>query len=231
MRRLAPSLLLVLALVAGACAQTVTTYDDLGTFTGVRISSAFDVDLVRGDAHVAVISVPDQYADRIAVDVVDDVLVVEVKRGSSLKMRRGGKLEATITLPLLTQVDVSGAVTLRSDDTWQGEELALQASGASDIELDLEVESLAIAASGASDVELEGRAVRLVVEASGASDVEAEDVEADEVIVSSSGASDVSVYAAEALTATASGGSDIRYVGGAERVSVQSSSGSDITKG
>lgn len=229
--RLLALLLFTVSAALPALAQTTTTHDDLGAFTGIRASNAFDVDVERGDAHVAVVTAPDKYADRIVVEVVDGMLVLGVKRGESLDMRGSDKLHATVTMPRLEAVDVSGAVTLRSDERWSGDGFALQASGAADVELVVEVESLAISASGASDCKLEGRSTDLVVEASGASDIDAADVEAAQVAVSSSGASDVSIHASESITATASGGSDIRYTGAAERVSINASGGSDITRG
>lgn len=227
MRHLA-TLCLVLAIVVGANAQTTTTFDDLGEFTGVRVSSAFQVDLVRGDAYAAEVTVPDRVADRVSVEVDDGILVIELKRGSSVNMRGRERLSAVVTLPMLEAIDASGATEVRSEDRWEGDALAIGASGAADIELDLAVNSLAISASGASDIDLTGEATQLTVDCSGASDVDAEELIAANVTVSSSGASDVSVHAEESIVATASGGSDIRYSGKAERVSVDASGGSDI---
>lgn len=219
-----------LCLFAIACSgqSTTTAYDDLGAFTGIRASSAFHVDVERGEIHRAVVTVPEKYADRVAVEVEGGTLVLRLRRGRDVNLRGRDRLSATVTLPALDAVEASGASTVRSDEAWEADGFAIDASGASDLDLRLDVGSLAISASGASDVELAGRASRLTIDASGASDVDAGDVVAADVTVTSSGASDVEVHADESITATASGGSDIRYTGAAERVRVSASSGADI---
>ena len=223
-----PLTLLLAAVSVVAAAQTTTTYDDLGEFTGIRVGSAFQVELVRGDACAAEVTVPDRVADRVSVKRDGDVLVIGLERGRSVDLRGRERLSATVTLPSLRAVEASGAAEVRSPQRWEADEFALGVSGAAAVELELAVGSLSVHASGASDVDLGGEADRLSVDCSGASDVDAGELVAGEVTVSSSGASDVSVHAEESIVATASGGSDIRYSGKAERVSVDASGGSDI---
>ena len=106
-------------------------------------------------------------------------------------------------------------------------------SGGSEIEIyDLidTTDDIAIAASGGSEVTLKGRCNGVAVSVSGGSDVDLEELEAQHVSAAVSGGSDLSVYAVKGLEVSATGGSEVEYKGEPIIKDFKTSGGSSIER-
>ena len=95
---------------------------------------------------------------------------------------------------------------------------------------DVTGDDLAISASGGSDVTASGRIGRLALDASGGSDADLTDLQTRDASVEVSGGSDADVRASASLDVKASGGSDVSYRGAPELTRDVSGS-SDLTRG
>lgn len=89
----------------------------------------------------------------------------------------------------------------------------IESSGASDIDLFLDVDELQIESSGASDIKLKGRATDFELINSGASSLKAGDFEVKEAYLDCSGASDSDVNITEKIKIDPSGACTIKYKG------------------
>lgn len=189
--------LLFVTLVASACNVSVSFGDgiegsgvvvtesfDLGGFDEIRVSSAFEVDVEVGPEVSVVVRADDNLIEHLEVEVDDDRLRLGLDESL-----RNGTLEATVTLPSLRGVDISGA----SEVTIIGIDAA---------DLDVEI-------SGASEVTASGQAAALRLDASGASDVRFETLVVDTARVDISGASDIDLSNASMVRGDLSGASDL----------------------
>jgi len=203
--------LLLFAFAASACNVSVTfgegidgsgvvvteTYD-LDDFDEIRVGSAFEVDIEVGPEASVEVQADDNFIEFVEIEVDGDEL--QIGFDESL---RDGTLRATVTLPQLTDVDVSGAsdVSIIGIDAT---DLDIEVSGASEVTASGSADSLRLDVSGASDVRLDGLTVATAqVDINGASDVElgaAETVRGD-----LAGASDLSVSADSSTNVTTSG--------------------------
>ena len=133
-----------------------------------------------------------------------------------------------VTCPTLRAISVSGASAARGQSTFAANDFKVQASGASDISLNLKAKNLDVTCSGASDIKLSGQADRQKVNISGGSEYQAYALQSKGALVVASGASDAQVNIDGELSSTASGASDIRYKGNARVVNSRSSGASSV---
>jgi hypothetical protein len=183
----------------------------LADFAGIEASGRWDLTVARGDAWRVELDVPVELVDRIEARVEDGRLVLGFEGwlgscGDSDRCR----MNASITLPALREINLSGATTVDFSG-FDGERLAIETSGAS---------------------EIDGSASRydeLAVTTSGAGDVDLEEVTVTNAEVSVSGAGSIALrMAGGRLTGELSGAADLRYSGTVSEESVSRSGAANV---
>jgi hypothetical protein len=177
-------------------------------FSEIQVEGAIELELAVGSEPSLVVTTDDNILPHVVMRTDGDRLTISVNASYSTSL--GVKVKATT--PVLTVLRASGASTCTATSV-AAEHFELELSGASECELDGDVEDLAATLSGASEATLTGTAQQLTLVCSGASRVEATEMPADRVTVTVAGASTAMVTAADELTATASGASTVRYRG------------------
>ena len=220
---------------------------DLTGFTGVKVSSAFEV----------VVTQADNYSITVTAPKVEQVRVE--KQGATLRVWREGSLRLTpfqpnpkveITLPQLTSLELSGAsrgkvtgfetqdlyinVTGASHLDVEGitaADLKVKISGASRLEGSIQGSGDAdLEINGASTVELTGYARNIDLDISGASRASLRDYYAKDGDIVLSGASRGTVNLTGKLNASISGASDLSYRGTPAMGSIETSGASSLHK-
>ena len=191
--------------------ERTTLTPALADFSGIEASDAWDATVTRGNAWRVELEVPVELADRVEARVDGGRLVLGLDDGPGVRGsgdRR--RMRATITLPRLDEVSLSGASEVEFSG-FDGEQLRVALSGAS---------------------ELDGAASRydqLALTASGASDADLEDITVVAAEVSVSGASSVSLrMGGGRLTGNVSGASSLDYSGMVSEETVSSSGASHV---
>ena len=93
------------------------------------------------------------------------------------------------------------------------DDLELDCSGASDVDLKLGAQTLNLDLSGASQIELYGSAETVELDLSGASDLDAYNLEAEVYKTDISGASHARIFVSKELSADVSGAASLKYKG------------------
>ncbi len=223
-------LLLAFLLQAETCAQKDYGPDkkamrDVGAFTTIEVSDGIDVYLSQGELEPLIIEVQEQLIDDLITEVKDDVLKVYFDRNVAfVKTAR-----VHVIVPNIKKIMTSGGSDLIAETVITGGELVLEASGGSDIKIEVEVEHLGIKTSGGSDVDVSGTANKLVARTSGGSDLSGFGLVVHKAKLESSGGSDIEIHVLDELSAIASGGSDIVYKGNPSELKIESSSSADVT--
>lgn len=168
----------------------ITETRSLGGFQSVDVSSNIDVTITSGPFAVEV-TTDSNLADRFMTEVSGGELRVFLRNGNY----REATLRATITMPDLEGVGLSGASTAAVTGFAGMDDLRLGLSGAS-----------VLTATGSS-------AERLDVTASGASRVNGYELSVSEAEVTISGASTAQLSVSSALDGSVSGASTLRYRG------------------
>jgi hypothetical protein len=183
--------------------RTTRSYDYTG-FDGVEAAGQWQVTIERGDSWSVSVEAPAELADRLEVELEGGALSLGYMGGWCPGCDEN-LLEATITMPALESLDVSGASKL-SFSGFEGAELSVDVSGA---------------------VELRGAASRfdrLALDLSGAGNVALEDVPVTDADIDVSGAGNVTLrMAGGRLTGDMSGAGNLQYYGTVSEESVETS--------
>jgi hypothetical protein len=179
---------------------------NLSGFKKINAGGAVKLDVTVQKDFAVIVEADDNLLQHVTTEVGGDSLII----GSHDRISPSSQIKVTVSLPELSALDVSGASTATVVGA-TGDDLKLNASGASKIKVDGEAKELSAIASGASNVDAEG--------------LKAENVEAD-----ASGASTVIVNAFGKADLNASGASTAIYVDDPKELKQNSSGASTIRK-
>ncbi len=233
-------LLLALPVLLGSCRHffgkrvrgngvVKTEERTIAGFRNVDVAGALSVYISQGDIKPIKIEGDENLLPYI--EVYKDGDWVRIKPRSGYNLEPNTDLKIYVTAPVYNNIEVSGA----SDITGQGkianpENLKLNASGASEIHLEVDAPQLKADVSGSSSIELKGQTRDVDLSLSGASHAHCYDLLAENASVGVSGASGAEVYASVKLDADASGASNISYKGKASNVNQRASGASSVSK-
>jgi hypothetical protein len=212
------SLLLLMGNMLVACNMLDGVKGNGDVKTEERSHSGFDKIDIGGAAEVF-LTQSDEF--KVVIEADENLLpiIISEVRGSTLhiynkkNIRKAQKLHVFIHMPDLKSVELSGAVELKTEGRFEGDQLSFECSGASDLEISLKYTKITMDFSGASDADIDGYCNELSMDLSGASEINASQLEADDVSVDASGAANVKVFANKTLRADVSGAGSIRYKG------------------
>lgn len=242
-RRLAATMPLLLVLAA-ACSTVpagsqgdvsgsgtpVTKQYDYAGFTGLRVDNAFIVTATRAETFSVAVTVDDNLVERLRVELKGDTLHVGLDPGWTYS---NATLEATVTLPSLTALEVTGGARTDVSGFASGEELDLRASGAGAVNLtdaragaisvdvsgaarlsgQLQAQEISGQVSGAGQMSFEGTVSREKLETSGAGRLDLGDLTAQDADLQLSGGARGVVRVTGTLDVEASGGAKLDYYG------------------
>lgn len=225
--------LVLFMLVAGAHTASSQWKKDrtVSGFTGLSVTSGIDVYLTQGNSEKLTLEAKGLEEDQIVSRVKNGVLELYIDRkGMSWGFNQGNSVKAYITFKQLTNLQAGGGSDVFGQGMLSFTDLNVDASGGSDVKLDLKAERLNVSASGGADAVLQGSARSLNASGSGGSDLDARKLIAEICNANSSGGSDVYVNASKEMSLKASGGSDIYYYGPGKVLASSKSGGSDIKR-
>ena len=186
--------------------NTATEKRDVSGFKGIHAGGAMQLEITVGKEFSVELEGDDNILPTIKTEVRDGKLYFERKEG---RIWSRGRVTARITMPELDDLDVSGASTAMASN--------------------VKTENLKLETSGASRIEISGEARSIEVEVSGASKLDADNLKTERAKIEASGASKASIFASEAIDVNASGASKIMYSGNPKSVSKDASGASSIS--
>jgi hypothetical protein len=196
-------------------------------FTRVEISSAFEFQIRQSSSYGINVTADDNVIDHVQIS----------QDGQTLKIRVGGvpsfrrvTLKASVTMPQLDGLTVSGASSGTVSDFSSTEAVSIAVSGASRVTGDITAGDIGFDVSGASTIELEGSADNMVAVVSGASRSSLDDFTVNNANVNISGASTGTIDLDGRLDANVSGASTLLYVGDPVMGTINVSGASTLSK-
>lgn len=190
----------------------VTREEPISEFDKVDISSSFEVVINHGESFSVIIRVDDNLVEHLNV----------VKEGSTLKIGlkpnrnypiRNVTMEAEVTVPELTGLDLSGASHANITGFKSTKDLSVDLSGSSSLRGDIEAGDISIDLSGSSEMTLAGSGQDVTIDASGSSELDLAEFPVVDARVDASSASTVTVNASGRLDVDASSASNVYYLG------------------
>lgn len=200
---------------------------NLSGFTGISVQRALEVEVEQSDKFEVVVEADDNILSHITTEVRDGILVIETDINNFDNVN---KKKIRVKMPNVASLESSSAASISSKNTLISENLTVDASSASSIEISVEVENLSLDSSSGSTINIHGKAIKLNSDASSGSEIDADDLMANDVIASSGSGSSTSVHPILSLTAEASSGSSIHYHNIPKKIAKSTSSGGDISQ-
>ncbi len=219
----------------GSTEEVITEELEFSDFTEVDVSSAFEVEITRSDNFSVIISAEESLYDYVEVTKSGNKLKVYLNpRHIFTDFTIGAKtLKAEITMPVLTNLVVSGASSGTITGFKSKNDLELNVSGASTLEIvdcgmndatfeisgasklsgNMTADDMEIDISGASKVGLSGSGDKLSTEVSGASNLDMEKFILQSGDLDISGASEATLNIKGTVDAELSGASRLYFYG------------------
>ena len=169
-------LFIALAMLVG-CTQipitgsgnVVTQEEPITGFDKVDISYSFDVNISQGETFSVVIRADDNLVEHLQVIKQDSTLMIGLKPNSP--DMRSATLQADITMPELTRLDLSGSSHATITGFKSAQVFVVDAFGDSHLQGDIEADTVSFNLDGSSEVILTGSAQNVIIEeATGSSD-------------------------------------------------------------
>ena len=234
MRVLVATFVILSAALAFACddvgvrgsGDLVTEEYEFEDFTKVELTNTFRADITHSAAFSVSVEADDNILELVEVTQDGDTLRLQLESGTSAT---DATLQATITMPEIVSLDVSGASRATVAGFENGNALQARVSGASRLDGVLDVTHLDLRLSGASRASLEGGGTEADINASGASTLDLEDFILEIAHVSLSGASSGTVNVRDELgPVEASGASLLLYIGTPNLTGIDTSGASHV---
>jgi len=180
-------------------------------FSALNIGGSYRVTWRQSDSVSVTVEMQENLFEYLQVSVRGDTLYIDSTR--NFNTSSSNRPRVYVYTPYLEMVDFSGAVSADNWDTIEGERFFINASGAANIDITLDVEMLDLDLSGAGDLTLAGTAHIVDIIASGAADISADDLQTSETSISLSGAGSVDIAVSDHLSVDLSGAGRVRYTG------------------
>jgi len=196
-------------------------------FTEVEISSAFKFEIEQSSSYDISITADDNVMEYVQVSQDGQTLKIGLRTVPPLW---SATLRASVTMPQLHGLTVSGASRGDIYDFSSTEDVNIKVSGASRVTGDITAGNVEFDISGASTIQLEGSADDMIADVSGASRFNLGGFTVNNVDVNLSGASAGTVNLDGRLDADLSGASRLWYIGEPTMGDINTSGASTISK-
>lgn len=200
---------------------------NLSDFTGISVQRALEVEVEQSDKFEVVVEADDNILSHITTEVRDGILVIETDINN---FNNVNKKKIRVKMPNVKYLESSSASYIQSKNTLISENLTVDASSASKIEISVEAENLTLESSSGSSIEAHGKAIKLATESSSGSTIDANNLLVNDVIARSGSGSSTSVHPILSLNAEASSGSSINYHNIPKKLTQSTSSGGGISQ-
>jgi len=177
---------------------------ELPAFNQIDIGGAFEAAVTFGEPQKVEVEATKKVIGDITTTVSDGKFTASAKG-----IRSRTPMRLYITVPELNKISVSGAAGLEGTNTLAAEMLDINASGAADAKLSLDVQTLRTQVSGASTLTLSGKANNHSTNVSGAATLKAGNLTTGNTDANVSGAATARVTA-DQLTGKTSGAGEIK---------------------
>ena len=192
---------------AAFAAPLKTDSESFEPFHSIELKGNFEVTISQGSQSEFTLGED----SNLEAWVEDGILHVQAKGKAKMFSSEDGEIH--IQVNELRYLSSSGAIELESEGRIKGDKMKLEFAGASEVELDLEVQSLRVETAGASEITLRGSATYADFKSSGASEFDANGLKVRSLGIETAGASEMEVYVTDELKVKSRGASEITYRG------------------
>jgi hypothetical protein len=195
-------------------------------FDEIDISGQFNVYVRQGADPGLIIETDENFLPFIKSEVSGDRLKIWGEK----HFTGYDKLDVYITTREIKEIDLSGAVVLTGSKTLRSKKLEVDASGAAEINMEVQCEKFYFDGSGACTITLTGICEEAHYDLSGAGEIEAFDLQTRSTSIDMSGAASANVYVTDKLNVHVSGAGEVNYKGKPKEIKQDISGAAEINQ-
>ena len=213
-------------LIKGSGNLVSETYD-FNDFTTVEAHNGFQLKITKSTAFSVEVTVDDNIKEYLEVDKSGDTLRILLKGN---RVYNSVHLEASITMPELYGIDLSGGSRTSIAGFNSSHDLSVELSGGSVLSGEITATDTDFELSGGSEVNLVGSANDLIVDGSGGSQLDLESFSVNNADIKLSGGGSATINPSGRLDVDLSGGSRVLYIGNPSTGDQDLSGGSSVIR-
>ena len=204
---------------------TTTKREVTENFTKIETSEAIAVEIEQAENNSIEVETDSNLQNHVKTTISNGVLKISLDKN----MIECEELIVRVKIKQLNGIETTSASSIKSVNTIKGNSLNINATSASEIDLEAEYETITIDASSTGDVTIKGKTLKLETNASSASSIDASELMSNEVFVESSSASNIKVHAIVKLDAKAESAGTISSVKRPREFRGKETSGGEIS--
>ncbi len=195
-------------------------------FSKIDISGAFKINIKQDSSLQVTITADDNLLKYIRTQVNGNKLRIYTRKNFC----NDSPITVNLGVNKLEEIKSSGAVELATNGRVNVQNLKLDFSGASKIDMELSAADIKTEISGASEISLKGQAASHDINVSGVGKLHAPDFVVGVYKINSSGAADCDINVLKSLKTNTSGSSNITYHGNPSNIQEHKSGSSSLKK-
>lgn len=185
-----------------------------GNFNQIEVSRGIDVFINQNQTESINVQADDNLHDIIITKIEGNTLKIYADKNIS----HASSKKVMVNFKTISKLSSSSGSSIYGTNTIIAENLDLDSSSGSDMELDVKVNHLNCTASSGSDLEVSGEANMLVANASSGSDIKAQKLRTSITNAKASSGADIELNVLKELTASTQSGGNITYTGNPETI-------------
>lgn len=191
---------------------------DVGSFQRIELDGPFKVFLRQNEECKLSIEAKSEVFDDLEVENINGFLHIDFD--VEHRVFKSKSITVYIDINQLKEIEVDGAVDLKTENAINTENLKIDFDGAGEVELEVYADKIISDISGVGSFRIKGEVEYHKVDFSGVGSYHAMDLISDFTSVESSGVGSVNVYARKKFIASCNGVGSVHYYGDPEDVSI-----------
>lgn len=194
-------------------------------FDRIEVNSATTLFVEQTNKPYVRVETDDNLAHHVSTSIRNNKLTIGVK---GVSISSATKRTVYVGLPKLKEIETNSASSVVGKSTFLANELTINASSSSNIELDVEADQIEAVSSSAARIILSGKALVATMKSSSASTIDAQNLLVNDIKASSSSASKIHCQPLANFEAEASSASSIYYIGSPKNMQIQNHSAGSV---
>lgn len=196
------------------------------SFSTISASEGLDVYLTQSDTESIAVEADENLHDLILTEIKDHVLKIHTAKN----IGKASSKKVLVSFRDISNIISTSGSDVYSTNTITTEDLNLTSTSGSDLKLEVNTFQLTCTSTSGSDMRLSGKTNNLVASATSGSDIKAANLIAESSQVTATSGADITVNTSKELTAKATSGGDVKYLGNPEKVNKTSTSAGSVKK-
>ena len=193
-------------------------------FDKLKVSQGIEVILTQGPTVSVSIEADDNLHDILMTEVVNNELKIYFEK--NVQQRKSSKVY--LTMPNITGINTSSGSSINGQNTFEVNQLDLNSSSGSEINLKLNAQDIDANSSSGSLIHLSGTCQFIMANSSSGSEIDASELVAQDAKVEASSGSNIDINAIEKFTGNASSGGSVECIGNPKVTDISKSSGGSV---